>query len=149
MMKGRKSLTEFVPFGEVVMFKAPKTSQAVGSFEDRWDTGVWIGTTIRDGMSLIGTPGGEYNVGMVKRKPDGEQWSSDMVKNVVGSPQQPQLGVGPRRITTFAEKKFDADVAGPPVRFQPPSDVPPEPRHVRILKTDVIKHGATPGCAGC
>ena len=67
MMKGRKSLTELVPFGETVMFKISKTSQAVGSFVERWESGVWIGTTIRDGMSLIGTTGGVYKVGAIKR----------------------------------------------------------------------------------
>ncbi len=75
LIKGRKSLTELVPFGETVMFKIPKTSQAVGSFEERWETGVWVSTTIRDGMSLIGTPTGVYKVGTIRRKPDGEQWS--------------------------------------------------------------------------
>ena len=43
LIKGRKSLTELVPFGEIVMFKIPKTSQAVGSFEERWETGVLDG----------------------------------------------------------------------------------------------------------
>ena len=38
LMKGQKSLTELVPFGEIVMFKIPKTSQAVGSFEESWET---------------------------------------------------------------------------------------------------------------
>ena len=33
LIKGRKSLTELVPFGEAVMFKIPKTFEAVGSFE--------------------------------------------------------------------------------------------------------------------
>ena len=138
-----------MPFGETVMFKIPKTSQAVGSLEERWESGVWIGTTIRDGMSLIGTTGGVYKVGVIKRKPDGEQWSQDMVKNIVGSPQQPQPGVGTRRITTFAKKKLEVETAGLPVQFQPPTDAPPVPRNVRILKIDVDKHGPTPGCPGC
>ena len=56
LIKGRKSLAELVPFGNTVMFKIPKASQAVGSFEERWETGVWVGTAIGDGMSLIGTP---------------------------------------------------------------------------------------------
>ena len=69
-IKGRKSLTELVPFGEKVMFKIPKTAQAVASFEDRWETVVWVGTTIRDGMSLIGTPSDVFKVGAIRRKPD-------------------------------------------------------------------------------
>ena len=37
VMKGRTSLAELVPFGETVLFKIPKTGNAVGSFEDRWE----------------------------------------------------------------------------------------------------------------
>ena len=99
LIKGRKSLSELVPFRETVMFKIPKTAQAVGSFEERWETGVWIGTTIRDGMSLVGTTAGVFKVGTIRRKPDGEQWSKEMITNVVGSFQQPEPGVGTRRIT--------------------------------------------------
>ena len=52
MMKGRKSLTELVPFEETVMFKIPKTSQAVGSFEERWESGVWIATFAKNKLDV-------------------------------------------------------------------------------------------------
>ena len=52
LMKGRTILTELVPFGETVLFKLPKPGNAVGSFEDQWEEGIWIGSTIRDGMSI-------------------------------------------------------------------------------------------------
>ena len=42
MIKGRSSLTELIPFGERILFKIPKTGQAVGSFEDRWESGIWL-----------------------------------------------------------------------------------------------------------
>ena len=53
LIEGQKSLTKLVPFGETVMFKNPKTSQAVGSFEETWETGVCVGTTILDGESPV------------------------------------------------------------------------------------------------
>ena len=84
-MKGRTSLTELVPFGEVIMFKVPKTGESVGSFEDRWESGVWLGATIRDGMTLVGTKTGVYKVGTIKRKVDGEQWSNESVMSLVGT----------------------------------------------------------------
>ena len=43
LMKGQTSLTELLPFGEQILFKIPKTGDAVGSFEDRWESGVWLG----------------------------------------------------------------------------------------------------------
>ena len=63
LLKGRVSLTELLPFAEVVLFKIPKTGDAVGSFEDRWGSGVWLGSTIRDGMHLVGTAAGVFKVG--------------------------------------------------------------------------------------
>ena len=63
LMKGRVVNTEMLPFGETVLFKIPKTGHAVGSFEERWESGVWIGCTIRDGMHLIGTASGVFKVG--------------------------------------------------------------------------------------
>ena len=41
LMKGRRSRTPLLPFGEVVMVKIPKTNKRIGSFEDKWDKGVW------------------------------------------------------------------------------------------------------------
>ena len=38
LINGRKSLTEMLPFGELVFFKLPKTARAIGSFEERWET---------------------------------------------------------------------------------------------------------------
>ena len=104
---------------------------------------------VRDGMSLIGTPTGVYKVGTIRRKPDGEQRSQDMIKTHVGSPQQPEPEVGTRRITTFAKKKLEEEPTSVPVTFQPPADAVPETRNVRILNSDVKKHGPTTGWAGC
>ena len=64
-------------------------------------------------MALIGTPGGVYKLGAVKRKPDGNQWSQAMIKNIAGNLQQPEPGVGTRRIVSFAKKKLDVETTGP------------------------------------
>ena len=100
-------------------------------------------------MHLIGTPNGVYKVGTLRRRPDGEQWSRDMIKSIVGSPQQPQPGSGTRRITTFAKRKTDEDASRTEAKFEKPTIVIPEPRNVRITKSDVEEFGPTPGCAGC
>ena len=71
------------------------------------------------------------------------------MKNIVGSPQQPQPGAGTRRIIIFAKKKLDVEAALPPVRFQPPTDALPVLRNVRMLKVDVEKRGPKPSCPGC
>ena len=147
LIKGRTSLTELVPFGKTILFKVPKAGHAIGLFEDRWESGIWLGCTIRDGMTLIGTSSGVYKVGTIKRKPDGEQWSLQNVEQLVGSPQQPQPNSESRRITTFAKKKLDKPDG--PITFQPPTEKPPVPRQVQIQKSDVERFGPTPGCAAC
>ena len=35
-MKGRRTTAKLVPFGEVVLFKIPKTNPDIGDFQDRW-----------------------------------------------------------------------------------------------------------------
>ena len=89
IMKGRTSLTEFVPFGETILFKVSKTGNAIGSVEDKWEIGIWLGCTIRDGMTLVGTSSGVYKFGTIRRRPDGEQWSMDNVKNFGWQPAAP------------------------------------------------------------
>ena len=99
-------------------------------------------------MHLSGTGEGVFKVGTIRARPDGENWSQDAVRALVGSPAQPQPGVGGRRIITFAKKKGEdkkSDQGG----LQPPTDAPPEPRNVRITKQDIDRHGPTPGCQGC
>ena len=121
LMKGRTSLTELVPFGETILFKVPKTGNAIGSFEDKWESGIWLGCTIRDGMTLVGTSSGVYKVGTIRRRPDGEQWSMDNVKSLVGNSQHPQPSSDSRIITTFARKRLDSKSDEAP-RFVPLAD---------------------------
>ena len=40
-MRGRMLITKVAEFGEIVYFKIPKTNFMPGSFEDRWDEGIW------------------------------------------------------------------------------------------------------------
>ena len=51
MMKGRRSNSKLVPFGETVLFKIPKTEKKIGDFEDRWEQGIWVGFIIRSGST--------------------------------------------------------------------------------------------------
>ena len=92
LIKGWKSLMELVPFGETVMLKSPKASHAVGSVEERRDRRLGrhddsIRHVVNWHVSRI------YKKGTIKRKPDGEQWSQEMIKNMAGSLQQPEPGV--------------------------------------------------------
>ena len=134
-------------FGERILFKIPKTGQAVGSFEDRWEEGIWLGCTVRDGMTLVGTPAGVFKVGTIKRRAEDEQWSFESISQLIGSPQQPQPGIESRRVVTFAKKKLERQEER--LSCQPPTSRPHEPRQVKIMKGDVEIFGPTEGCAAC
>ena len=70
-MKGQKSHRPIIPFGEVVMFKIPKTKRRLGDFEDRFEKGVWLGMTVQSGENIVATSDAVYRVGgVMRRAPD-------------------------------------------------------------------------------
>ena len=107
IMKGRRSTAKLVPFAEAVLFKTPKTKQMPGDFEDRWETGVWVGFVMRSGEHLVATSRGVFRVSTVMRRTADKRWSAELLRNIKGSPKDPvpEAGIG-RRIPAFA-KKFE------------------------------------------
>ena len=98
LMKGRRSRTPLLPFGEVVMFKIPKTNKRIWSFEDKWEKGVWAGVVSRSGEHTVATAEGIFKVSTIKRRPADQRWSFEMLQIIVGSLQEPTPGSGMRRI---------------------------------------------------
>ena len=147
-IKGRKVNMPWVPFGEVVLFKLPKVTNMPGDFQDRFESGVWLGCTIRSGEHLIGTPRGVHKVSSVMRRAEDKRWSSEMIEGIKGSPMEPVPGSGSSIITAFAKTKERTDT--PEVKYAPPMDKDePEVRTVYIFKRDIDKHGRTERCPGC
>ncbi len=136
-----------VPFAEVVLLKIPKTQHRVGDFEDRWHRGVWVGFVMRSGEHLVATDKGVFRVSTVMRRPPGRRWSAELIKKIAGSPKDPVPGSTLRRIPAFAKKNESEDMKEP--NFMPPPETEPDVRAAYIYKSDVDKHGATPGCPGC
>ena len=109
MMKGRRTNSTVAEFGEIVMFKIPKTKLNPGKFEDQWDTGVYIGFDIRSTESLIGMPVGVFRVTDIRRRSLHERWSSDKVFGLKGSPKQPAPGQFYRSTPAFARHFASGD----------------------------------------
>ena len=57
-MKGRRTNSKLLPFAETVLFKIPKTHHRIGSFENRWEIGCWVGVVARSGEQIVATPTG-------------------------------------------------------------------------------------------
>ena len=76
-IKGRKVSAPMIPFGETVLFKLPKVPKMPGDFKDRFETGTWVGCTVRSGEHLVATPGGVFKVSSVIRRAEDKMWSGD------------------------------------------------------------------------
>ena len=148
LMKGRKCAAKLVPFGETVLFKVPKTSARLGGFEDRWESGCWIGFVVRSGEHLVGTKDGVYKVSTVMRRAAGKRWSAEVVGAVKGTPEYPVPGSTGHHIPAYARKNQGA-VSDKTVFMPAPPDAESEPRPAHIGKSDMQDHGATERCPGC
>ena len=104
MMKGRRTNMKLVPFGESIMFKIPKTSERTGKFEDRWESGCWVGFVMRTGEHLVATSRGVFRVSTIMRRPADQRWSETMIKEIKGSPEEPIPGMSGRRIPAYTKK---------------------------------------------
>ena len=95
---------KLVPFGESIMFKIPKTSERTGKFEDRWESGCWVGFVMRTGEHLVATSRGVFRVSTIMRRPADQRWSETMIKEIKGSPEEPIPGMSGRRIPAYTKK---------------------------------------------
>ena len=147
-IKGRKVSAPMIPFGETVLFKLPKVPKMPGDFKDRFETGTWVGCTVRSGEHLVATPGGVFKVSSVIRRAEDKRWSSDRLTEIRGSPKEPIPGSGNSRLIAYAKYKDTGEDRK--VEYMPRSVVEePEVRVNYIFKRDVEEHGPTEGCPGC
>ena len=137
MIKGHKTNARITEFGEVVLFKIPKTKLNPGKFEDKWDAGVYVGYDMRTMESLVGTPAGVFKVTDIRRRPLQERWSADRAFSIAGSPKAPVPGQAYRRVPAFAKQFSRADEG----EYVPqPTPVMPNIRTWKIYKRDVEEH---------
>ena len=145
-MKGQKTNRPMIPFGEVVLFKLPKTKRRLGDLEDRFEKGVWLGLTVQSGENIVCSGGVVYRTGSIMRRAPDQRWSPDLVKAIKGTPAEPNPGSGSSNVPTYAKR--DEQTSGE--RYEAPPEAPvPQIRQVRIYKNDVIEHGGTDNCKAC
>ena len=104
-----------MPFGEQVWFKAlRRTKQRTNKFESEWQEGIWLGHARASDETIIGTPEGVVRAWAVKRRSAEEQWNAEALKNVKGTPRQPN------------PNRPGSDI---PIRvtFEDPNNAEPEP----------------------
>ena len=88
--RGRTCDIPVIPCGEVVEYleiREHKEQKDKGVTELR--EGIWLGHARQSNETIIGTPEGVVRAYDVRRKAEGQRWNSDKIKNMRGTPQQP------------------------------------------------------------
>ena len=88
--RGRKCTIPCVPFGEVVWYREVRQNKyQVGKLSTEMKEGIWLGHATQTNEILIGTEEGVIRVYDVKRKEEGPRWEADKIRNMKGTPRQP------------------------------------------------------------
>jgi hypothetical protein len=147
--RGRKCKLPVVSFGEKVWYKELRTGkERKNKFESEWQEGLWLGHSRESNEMIIGTKDGVIRAYAIKRKAADERWDVDLLKNMKGTPQQPDPSkpgsMVPIRIN------FDPPVVGEHAGAE--VDQEENSRQIRRMKItpEVLKkYGFTEGCDGC
>ena len=110
-----------------------------------WSSGVWLGRSDATDESIIGTATGVKLIRTIRRRPVGEQYSTEAVQSMRGTPWQLTTGRGD-----------DSKPASPPTAVPMPATFPPAPSPGDSAPTPVIapevsqqdQHQSSPQSAG-
>ena len=81
------------------------------------------------------------------RRPEGQQWAANLVKDMKGTPHEPVPGKSSRHIPAFANNSEEVN-EGKAV-FLPVPQAEQEIISAYIYKEDITEHGPTPKYPGC
>ena len=77
-------------FGEKVWYKELRTSkERRDKFESEWGEGVWLGHGRDSNVAIVGTTNGTVKAYAIKRQDPDSRWDAELLKNLRGTPQQP------------------------------------------------------------
>ena len=84
---GKVSRTRGAMLGEKVLFIPVKDSKnRKDKMDDRFDEGIWVGTSNADGPSILLTPEGPRVSRSLRQVPDGEKYDPVFLFSVRGTP---------------------------------------------------------------
>ena len=153
LRKGGPYKRKLPPFAEAVMYLRVAEKRMRQKFEDRWNTGIYLGLVERSNMVLVGTPNGVVKVNCIKRLPMNQSKDPELLKSIRGYPWR----LTPRDVQN-EPGEVPTMVASEPV--VPEDELPPRlprereaevaPRRVYIRRNvELRKYGFTQGCRGC
>ena len=144
--RGRKCNIPVVPFGETVWYKLVReTKERKDKFNSEWEEGIRLGQARSSNEAIIGTPDGAVRAYAIRRQDEGNRWQGDRVKNMKGTPSQPD----PNKpgLTIPVRVRFDPIAADIPVEELGDHEV--VSRRERITPKTLETYRYTKGCDGC
>ena len=112
----------------------------------KWEKAIWLGHTRDSNETIVGTAEGTYRAYAIKRMMESERWDPEFVKNLQGTPQQPD----PRKKGLTVPISFRFEPKASEAQAEPTKDMAePMVRRRVITQTELEKYGFTPGCPGC
>ena len=145
--RGRNCHIPVVIFGEKVWYKQIRASkERKDKFESEWQEGIWLGHRRNTNEHVIGTRDGAVRAYAIKRKDASQRWDATLLKEIRGTPEQPN----PHKPGSAIPIR---------INFDPPAERPPqveEPlirarqvRRMKITSCMLEQFGYTEGCDGC
>ena len=135
-MKGRPFDKKLAVIGGSVWYLLPQ-SLGTDKLDERWCSGIWCGILDESGEYLMGTMHGIIKARTFRRRPSGERWNTQEVKDLAGTSLHPYPG----------DNKFTFKDIKPNVRFTKEPEIPPadtgtekEPRRPRFFVTKADRH---------
>ena len=148
--RGRKCKVPVVCFGEKVWYKQIRESkERKDKFCSEWHEGAWLGHSRSSNETIIGTREGVLRAYAIRRQDADARWDGKAVKEIQGTPQQPNPRKGGLPIPIRVG--FDAPMDGVPLRAE---EVRKETigsgRRIKITAAMLEKYGYTEdNCEGC
>ena len=145
--KGKPFHGEEIEFGEKVHYRENLKARAKqNKLEIRWGEGFYLGRWWRTGEAVVGTIGGTFRAGTIRRVGAHRRWDREGLEKIRGLPWQWDPGEGEihadLKVRWLAEdelKDGQAVMTEEGCRMY----------RLRLKKQDFLTHGFTEGCPGC
>ena len=147
--RGRKCQVPTEKFGEMVWYKELKSkTEAQNKLEDQWREGIWLGHTRDSNEAVIGTKERVVKAFAIRKKPVEEQWDGQWIKEMKGTPEQPNPNK--KGLTIPIHVRFDAEEETSETEIDiKPARREDKPRAIYIKQWMTEEYGFTEDCPGC